>query len=54
MHHDMKSGRRFNEGNDTFGELDLQIAFLSAEGGCCSWFREEKLDDRSFSSLLIF
>ncbi|MGD0887104.1 MAG: ABC-type transport auxiliary lipoprotein family protein [Thermodesulfovibrionales bacterium] len=48
---------RFDKINDSFGELDLEIIFLSPEGrilysGTLS--KEAKLDDRSFLSLATF
>jgi ABC-type uncharacterized transport system auxiliary subunit len=48
---------RFDKGNDSFGELDFEIIFLSPEGRILysgSLSKEAKLDDRSFSSLAKF
>jgi uncharacterized lipoprotein YmbA len=45
---------RFDNGRDSFGEMDFQITFLSPKGEVLyrgSLSREEKLDDRSFASL---
>ncbi len=48
---------RFDKGNDSFGELDLGITFLSPGGEILyrsSLSKETKLPDRSFSSLAKF
>jgi ABC-type uncharacterized transport system auxiliary subunit len=48
---------RLDKGNDSFGELDLKITFLSPEGRILysgSFSKEAKLDDRSFLSLAKF
>ena len=53
----LRKFERFDKVNDSFGELDLEITFLSPEGrilysGLLS--KEAKLDDRSFLSLAKF
>ncbi len=48
---------RFDKGNDSFGELDLEITFRSPESGILysgSLSNEAKLADRSFLSLAKF
>jgi uncharacterized lipoprotein YmbA len=48
---------RFDKANDSFGELDFEIIFLSPEGRILysgSLSKEAKLDDRSFLSLAKF
>jgi len=48
---------RFDKGNDSFGELDFEITFLSPEGSILysgSLSKEGKLDDRSFVNLAKF
>jgi uncharacterized lipoprotein YmbA len=48
---------RFDKGNDSFGELDFEITFLSPEGRILyrnSLSKEAKLADRSFLSLAKF
>ena len=48
---------RFEKGNDSFGELDFDITFLSPEGRILytrSLLKEAKLSDRSFLSLAKF
>ncbi len=48
---------RLDKGDDSFGELDFGIVFLSPEGGILysgSFSKEGKLDDKSFLSLAKF
>ncbi len=48
---------RLDKGNDSFGELDFEITFLSPEGRILysgSLSKEGKLDDKSFLSLAKF
>jgi ABC-type transport auxiliary lipoprotein component len=54
---DLRRFERFDKGNESFGELNLKITFLSLGGRILyrnSLSKETKLPDRSFTSLALF